>query len=116
MAMTRSEVLFHVTASTNRESIERHGLDWHRMSAAPGIAGSTMPEKEGIFLARDRSEVDWFIEMAGWRGVDELDIWEVVSAQLPLLESSEGYIYTTQPIPRSQIRLLPWSAPALSDT
>ena len=30
--------LFHVTSSLNRESIQRHGLDWQRMSAAPGIA------------------------------------------------------------------------------
>ena len=35
--MTR---LFHVSSALNRESILAHGLDWTRMGAAPGIAGS----------------------------------------------------------------------------
>lgn len=31
--------VFHVTAVANRDSISRHGLDWHRMGAAPGSPG-----------------------------------------------------------------------------
>jgi len=41
--------MFHVTATANRESIRRHGLDWRRMGAAPGIAGSTRPELPAMF-------------------------------------------------------------------
>ena len=42
--------LFLLTSAMNRESILAHGLDWTRMGAAPGIAGSPVPEKEGVFL------------------------------------------------------------------
>lgn len=31
---------FHVTSSRNRESVRLVGLDWERMAASPGIAGS----------------------------------------------------------------------------
>lgn len=41
---------FHVSSSHNRASIGAHGLDWDRMGAAPGIAGSPVPEQEGCFL------------------------------------------------------------------
>jgi len=40
----------------NRESILAHGLDWTRMGAAPGIAGSPVPEDDGVFLCRDEFE------------------------------------------------------------
>jgi hypothetical protein len=45
--------LFHVSSAANRKSILAHGLDWTRMGAARGIAGSTTPEQEGVFLCRD---------------------------------------------------------------
>ncbi len=48
--------LFHVTSAVNRESILAHGLDWTRMGAAPGIAGSPVPEDDGVFLCRDEFE------------------------------------------------------------
>ena len=47
--------LFHVTSALNRDSILAHGLDWTRMGAAPGIAGSLTPEEEGMFLCRTSS-------------------------------------------------------------
>ena len=50
--------LFHVTSALNRDSILAHGLDWTRMGAAPGIAGSLTPEEEGVFLCRDEFEAD----------------------------------------------------------
>jgi hypothetical protein len=34
-------VWYHATSSENRDSIRSHGLDWKRMGAARGIAGST---------------------------------------------------------------------------
>ena len=42
--------LAHFSASANRESISRWGLDWTRMGASPGIAGSTEPELPAVFL------------------------------------------------------------------
>ena len=30
------EICWHVSPSVNRESIERHGLDWRRMGATGG--------------------------------------------------------------------------------
>jgi hypothetical protein len=45
--------LFHVTSELNRESIRTHGLDWSRMGAAHGIAGS--PTRNQMAHAKDRS-------------------------------------------------------------
>ena len=53
---------FHVSSSLNRESIREHGLDWARMGAAWGMAGSREPEVEGNFLCREY-EVDRFTSM-----------------------------------------------------
>lgn len=39
---------FHVTSSRNRESIGLVGLDWERMAASPGIAGSLRPERLSV--------------------------------------------------------------------
>lgn len=54
---------FHVTSAVNRESILAHGLDWTRMGAAPGIAGSAVPEEQGVFLCRDEFEAGLFVPM-----------------------------------------------------
>lgn len=55
--------LFHVTSSSNRASIDAHGLDWQRMGAARGIAGSIVPEVDGIFVCTDASDVDFFVRI-----------------------------------------------------
>jgi hypothetical protein len=44
--------------------------------SAPGIAGSRRPEREGIFLRDDDFDVDFFVRMAGSRGV-AADVWAV---------------------------------------
>ena len=54
--------LYHVTASVNRQSIQKHGLDWTRMGATSRIAGSTVPEQKGIFLTEGKDEAEWFGE------------------------------------------------------
>jgi hypothetical protein len=54
--------LFHVTSSNNRDSITRHGLDWIQMKAARGIARSTAPEQEGIFVCFSEPEADFSSE------------------------------------------------------
>jgi hypothetical protein len=109
-------VLFHVTETANRESIQRHGLDWRKMNTTPGIAGSRVPECEGVFLARDAWEAKWFMDMGRNRGVEHLDVWEValdldvdLSADLPpggpLVDHQDGYLYCTRPIPPERLKL-----------
>jgi hypothetical protein len=107
-------VVFHVSSSSNRESIKRHGLDWRRMASAAGIAGSLEPEAAGVFLARDLDEARWFAEMGRSRH-ESVDIWEVtlphdfdLDADLPNdlpYSESDGFLWTTRPIRRDQIRL-----------
>jgi dihydrofolate reductase len=53
--MVRVARLFHVTCSAKRESVLRHGLDWRRISAARGIAGSRTPEHDGCALCESDS-------------------------------------------------------------
>ena len=68
-------LLFHVTSAMNRESILVHGLDWTRMGAAPGIAGSPVPEEDGVFLCRDEFEAGFFVRMNNTGG--PVDVWAV---------------------------------------
>jgi hypothetical protein len=96
---------FHVTSSSNRESIDRHGLDWTLMSAARGIAGSNSPEQEGCFLCQDESEADWFACMGSSFG--PVDVWAVEGVnESDLIESPEHYFYVTFPIPRGRLKLV----------
>lgn len=109
-----SIALFHVTSRSNRASIEHHGLDWRRMDATRGIAGSERPEVQGIFLARDQSEVEFFCDMAEARLVP-VDVWEVklelVVPDLwkippnPPFGEKHGYLFYTKPIPASRLCL-----------
>jgi hypothetical protein len=65
--------MFHATAAANRDSIRRNGLDWQRMDAAFGIAGSQEPELPGIFLCATREDARFFTDMARAPS----DIWQV---------------------------------------
>jgi hypothetical protein len=97
--------LFHVSSTLNRESIQAHGLDWTRMGAAPGIAGSPTPEVAGIFLARDEFEVSFFLQMAESHG--SLDVWAVEGIDAEqLVDNGSGFGYYPSNIPRSQLSLL----------
>ena len=69
------ELFYHVTSVLNRTSILTHGLDWTRMGAAPGIAGSRRAEQEGCFLAHGDMEADWFVRMNNTGG--PVDVWQV---------------------------------------
>ena len=61
--------LFQVSSAANRESIRSHGLDWTRMGAARGIAGSTTPEENGVFLCRDEFEARFFTDLNNTGGL-----------------------------------------------
>jgi hypothetical protein len=103
----------HVTSSVNRESIERHGLDWRKMGTVHGVAGvpglSVSPEAPGIFLCRDDFEVRWFADMAISAGHESVDVWEVsVPSEASFVEADDGsgYEYYPEPIPPDAIRLV----------
>ncbi|QBJ95485.1 hypothetical protein ERC79_05560 [Rhodococcus sp. ABRD24] len=97
-------VRYHVTSALNRTSIQRFGLDWRRMGAAPGIAGSRLPEQEGCFLAADEFERDWFVRMNSTGG--PVDVWEVHGVDAAdLVLSPEGHHYLPGVIPIGNVRL-----------
>ena len=95
---------FHVTSTANRASITRHGLDWSRMGAARGIAGSTAPEVPGCFLAADERDADYFVRMNNTGG--PVDVWEVSGVDDGDLREFSGYAYLPATIHRGQLRLV----------
>jgi hypothetical protein len=97
---------YHATASRNRDSIRRHGLDWTRMTP-PGIAGSQGPETAGIFLCRELDSAEWF---AGMCRDGAADIWTVRLNHVWLESAPSGggdgdWMICPEPIPPSQITL-----------
>jgi hypothetical protein len=109
-------VLYHVSSSLNRASIAEHGLDWRRMGGEPGIAGSPVAEHDGVFLARDPEESNWFVGMGKPRH-PLLDVWEVTldhdfelyrvqkGSHLPC-EVIHGYLCWMEEIPPVRLRLV----------
>ncbi|MDX3453887.1 hypothetical protein PV396_18370 [Streptomyces sp. ME02-8801-2C] len=95
---------FHVSSVLNRRSIERHGLDWTRMGAARGIAGSRGPEVEGIFVCTEET-AGFFLQINNTGG--PADLWAVdgVDEEL-LLDNGHGYFYLPARIPAAQVRLV----------
>lgn len=105
--------LYHVSSAANRASIAAHGLDWTRMGAAPGIAGSAEPEVAGVFLG-DEEEVGIFLYMNNTGG--PVDVWEVTGiAADDLVDNGSGFSYFPARIPAAQITLVSWpqAAPAV---
>jgi hypothetical protein len=77
------------------------------MAAARGIAGSTRPERDGVFLCRDESEAAWFVRMNNTGG--PVDVWEVVGIQSEeLVDAGSGFVYLPDRIPVSQVALTVW--------
>lgn len=96
---------YHVTSALNRASISRYGLDWSRMGAARGIAGSHRPEQQGCFLAADEGERDWFVQMNNTGGA--VDVWEVQGIDADdLTQSPEGHYYFPGVISAAKLRLV----------
>ncbi|KPM55168.1 hypothetical protein ACG83_14630 [Frankia sp. R43] len=96
--------MFHVSSIANRGSITRHGLDWSRMGAARGIAGSRGPEVAGVFLCTDEFQVDFFLRINNTGG--PVDVWSVRFDTPPDLETSpEGFCYLPQRVPPEMLTL-----------
>ncbi|WP_338887500.1 hypothetical protein [Rhodococcus sovatensis] len=97
-------IRFHVTSVANRESIQMHGLDYRKMGAARGIAGSRRAEQKGCFLSSDPGERDWFVRMNNTGG--PVDVWEVSGVEdNELTVSPEGFYYRPGIVPVDRIRL-----------
>jgi hypothetical protein len=97
--------LFHVTSVLNRESILAHGLDWTRMGAARGIAGSDQPEEAGVFLCRNETEAHWFVAMNNTGG--PVDVWAVDGIDdNQLLVTQSGYGYLPAHVPPERLTLV----------
>ena len=99
--------LFHVSSAANRESIRSHGLDWTRMGAARGIAGSLTPEENGVFLCRDEFEARFFTDLNNTGG--PVDVWVVTGvADSGLVTGGSGFCYFPAPISPAQVTLADW--------
>lgn len=92
--------MFHVSAAANQESIARHGLDW-RLMRRPGVAGSTVPELEGLFLCESESDVDFFTNMARVPS----DVWVDVTGRW-IENGPSGWAIVSEPIPPSAVRVV----------
>lgn len=104
-AVEQAPVFWHVSSSENRSSIAKFGLDWDRMQAARGIAGSTGPEQQGCFLCLDEGEVSWFVDMNNTGG--PVDVWQVRDVDpSELTESPEGHMFLPQRIPAARVSLV----------
>jgi hypothetical protein len=68
-------VLAHATAAVNRDSITEFGLDWNRMGAAQGIAGSRCPELDAVFFDHVET-IEFFTRMSR----QPCDVWDAPGA------------------------------------
>ncbi len=92
--------LFHVTASRNRDSIREHGLDWTRMTGR-GIAGSSGPELDAVFLCDSLDDAEFFI----WMGSEPVDVWGVGVDGYWLESGPDGWWIISERIPSERLRL-----------
>jgi hypothetical protein len=96
--------MFHVSSSRNRESISVNGLDWTRMGASRGIAGSDRPEQDGCFVCREEL-ADLFVRMNNTGG--PVDVWAVDDVdEDDLVESPEGFCYLPFKIAANRLTLV----------
>ena len=96
--------MFHVTSVRNRTSIRTYGLDVACMGVARGIAGSTRPEAQGVFLSSAQWDVDWFVRMNKTGG--PVDVWRVDGVDSDqLVGNGNGYFYLPGRIPADRLTL-----------
>jgi hypothetical protein len=94
-----------VSSVLNRASIAAHGLDWTRMGAARGIAGSTAPEVDGIFLCRNDFELSFFVRMNNTG--TPVDVWAVDGVDPDeLVDNGAGFDYLPGKIDARFVTLL----------
>src|SRR5581483_11306406 len=94
--------MFHVSAAANRDSIRQYGLDWTRMGAAPGVAGSREPELAAVFLCDSSFDVGFHLRMARVPS----DVWAVDVTGFWLETGPHGWLIAPRTIPAARLRLL----------
>lgn len=101
--------LFHVTSISNRASIDAYGLDWRLMNSASGIAGSTRPEVDGVFVCTGEYDIDFFVRLNNTSG--PVDVWAIDGIDEELIESGTGFFYIPHEIPREALTLVSQDIP-----
>jgi hypothetical protein len=94
--------MFHATATQNRQSILRYGLDWRQMGTVPGIAGSPEPELAAVFLCESREEIGFFTQMSRLPA----DVWAVRVDGLWVESGPDGWLIVPEPVPPERLRLV----------
>ena len=94
--------MFHVTATENRQSILRHGLDWRQMGTTAGIAGSREPELPAVFLCESREETGFFTGMSRLPA----DVWAVRVDGRWVENGPDGWMILPEPVPPERLRLV----------
>jgi hypothetical protein len=75
------------------------------MGAAPGIAGSTVPEADGVFLSPDEFTAEFFIRMNNTGG--PVDLWAVSGIdEEQMLDNGSGFRYFPGRIAAAQVTLV----------
>ena len=93
----------HATAAANRESIDRHGLDWNRMGLARGLAGNTRPELPAIFVCEDLNDMSFLLQHVAQVPTD---IWSVDVDGIWLENAPNGWQLISYPVARERLTLL----------
>jgi len=75
------------------------------MDLSRGIAGSTGPEQEGVFLCQHVVDVEYFVSMNNTGG--PVDVWSIEGIEdLELLDNGDGYFYFPGVIPPELLTLV----------
>jgi hypothetical protein len=93
----------HATAAANRESIDRHGLDWKRMGLARGLAGNTRPELPAIFVCEDLNDMSFLLQHVV---KVPADVWSVDVDGIWLENAPHGWQLISHPVARERLTLL----------
>jgi hypothetical protein len=103
-------VWYHATFASNRESIQRNGLDWRLMHGG-GIAGSRAPEWPGVFLCATPEDASFFVRIGSRRG--PVDVWSVEldgewleGARDSDMGGGDNWMICPVPIPSTRLKLL----------
>ncbi len=93
--------MFHASEAANRSSISVRGLDWRRMGAAPGIAGSLTPETDGIYFTATLDEARFFVHL---RSDLMVDVRAIEIDGLPVEQQPDGWWVCRVPIAPERLR------------
>jgi hypothetical protein len=75
------------------------------MGAAPGIAGSAVPEADGVFLSPDKFTAEFFIRMNNTGG--PVDLWAVSGIdEEQMLDNGNGFRFFPGRIAAPQVALV----------